>query len=70
MGENQGVIESETHRVPAEKWTEREKHRERERERERVRERDGGTERPRERNGVGIMCGETPRELETLEREI
>ena len=32
--------------------------RERERERERV------------RNGVGIMCGETPRELETLEREI
>ena len=27
-------------------------------------------ERERERNGVWIMCGETPRELETLEREL
>ena len=37
-------------------------------ERERERERVG--ESRRERNGVWIMCGETPRELETLEREI
>ena len=37
---------------------------ERERDRERERERE------RERNGVRIMCGETPRELETLEREL
>ena len=36
------------------------------RERETERER----ERQRERNGVWIMCGETPRELESLEREI
>ena len=41
MGGNQGVIESETHRDPAEKWRETESHREREREseRERLRER-------------------------------
>ena len=37
-----------------------------ERERERERERESR----RERNGVWIMCGETPRELESLEREI
>ena len=35
-------------------------------ERERERERESR----RERNGVWIMCGETPRELESLEREI
>ena len=65
MGVNQGVIESETHRVPAEKWRERDRHRERERLRKRRRDRE--TEREKWR---GIMCGETPRELETLEREI
>ena len=43
---------------------------ERERERDRERERERARERQRERNVVGIMCGETPRELETLEREI
>jgi len=70
LGVNQGVIESETHRVPAEKWRERDRHRERERLREREtekRRRDRETEREKWR---GIMCGETPRELETLEREI
>ena len=41
-----------------------------ERERETEREMEREMERLRERNGVGIMCGETPRELETLEREI
>ena len=40
MGENQGVIESETHRVPAEKWRETERLRERERVRERETERE------------------------------
>ena len=48
MGVNQGVIESETHRVPAEKWRERDRHRERERLREREtekRRRDRETER-------------------------
>ena len=40
------------------------------RERERQRETERERERQRERNGVWIMCGETPRELETLEREI
>ena len=48
MGVNQGVIESETHRVPAEKWIERDRHRERERLREREtekRRRDRETER-------------------------
>ena len=39
MGGNQGVIESETHRDPAEKWRETESLRERESERERLRER-------------------------------
>ena len=58
MGGNQGVIQSETRRVPAEKRRVRERETERERERQ------------RERNGVWIMCGETPRELETLEREL
>ena len=70
MGENQGVIESETHRVPAEKWRETERLRERERVRERETERETEGLRDGERIGVGIMCGETPRELETLEREI
>ena len=40
MGGNQGVIESETHRVPAEKWRETERLRERERVRERETERE------------------------------
>ena len=40
MGENQGVIESENHRVPAEKWRETERLRERERVRERETERE------------------------------
>ena len=40
MGVNQGVIESETHRVPAEKWRETERLRERERVRERETERE------------------------------
>ena len=40
MGVNQGVIESETNRVPAEKWRERDRHRERERLRERETEKE------------------------------
>ena len=40
------------------------------REREGDRATDREKERQREKNGVWIMCGETPRELETLEREI
>ena len=39
-------------------------------ERERETERETEGLRDGERIGVGIMCGETPRELETLEREI